>query len=226
MAHPTDFVVTMLPSALTACRFAGDHPGALPQVFAMPAPKGLPGEAPESTRARARHAARAALQHLLAEEFRCTPDAIVLSNVRGQPVQALAWPHVGLSISYAADTIVLALFAGGEVGADLAAIDPAGCTDELWRTAVLYLPPGDVSALGSHTSSAAFSKAFVDAWTRQEARLKCVRQPLVEWSSSVESKFAGLRVSGVVLPDWACLNHVAAVAWRPLARPWRTGTSR
>lgn len=217
MAPPNNPIVIVMAPGLTACRVVNARPETSPRVFALPVTGRRRGELPEVARTRARHAARAVLQELLAEEFQRPLHAASLSDVRGQPVRALGWPQIGLSVSHEAEVVLVALLADGEVGVDIAAIDPAACADELQRTAALYLQPSEIAAPGDQASSpAAVLRVFLEAWTRQEARLKCVGQPLEEWSPSLESKVVDLRVSAVELPASICSTHVASVAWRSL----------
>jgi len=219
MAAPVGGTVIVIRPLLTACRIVDGQPGPMPQVYALRVPKARPAESPETVRAQARQAARDALRHLLAKASGDASDAIVLTDVRGQALQALGWPHLGLSISYEADIVLLALFAGGEVGVDIAAIDATHPSDELLRTAALYLPPNEVSVMPGCASPAASARAFLESWTRQEARLKCARQPLVEWSPALQAGIAGLHASAVELPDTVDPNSVATVAWRSAQRP-------
>ena len=196
------------------CRFDGDDAPGAPRVFVLRAPSALPGDAPEAARAMARAQARDALHALLVSEGLIAPDAPPLSNVRGERPQVPGWPHLGLSISHERAISLLAFCASGAVGVDVAAVDAAADAGELQRTAGVFLEPKAAAALSHQAHEATFFIAFTEAWAAHEAGLKCIGQPLVEWSPAQSARLAGVRTSPVELPAWATPGHVAAVAWR------------
>ncbi len=196
------------------CRFDGDDTPGAPRVFALRAPGALPGDAPEAARALARVQARDALHALLVGEGLIAPDAPPLSNVRGEHPHVPGRPRLGLSISHERAISLLAFCASGAVGVDVAAVDAAADASELRRTAGVFLEPKAAVALSHPAHKATFFIAFNEAWAAHEARLKCIGQPLVEWSPALSARLAGVRASPVELPAWATPGHVAAVAWR------------
>jgi 4'-phosphopantetheinyl transferase len=198
----------------TRCGFAGDEAPGAPRVYVLPAPVAPAGAPPEAARRLARQHARAALRHLLAHDLGCAPEAIDLSDTRGQPVRAAGHERIGLSISHEHVLSLLALCPDGAVGVDVARVPAASDADELRRAAHLFLGPNVAAALDQQAHEATFLIAFAAAWAAHEARLKCIGRPLVEWSPALSARLAGVRSAAVELPPWAAADHVAAVAWR------------
>ncbi len=146
--------------------------------------------------------------------MRCAPAAIVLSEARGQPLRMRGHERVGLSVSHERGVSLLALCVAGPVGVDLVAIDRAADHGELRRTAALFLPPREAAALDELGAREHQAVAFFHAWACHEARLKCIGQPLMEWSPAWQTRLADLRTAAVELPDGAGVNYAAAIAWR------------
>ena len=68
------------------------------------------------------------------------------------------------------------------------------------------------AARASQAQEAHISIAFASAWTQHEARLKCAREPLVEWSEALAARLAPYRCAplhGATLRGWC-----AALAWQ------------
>ena len=212
----------------TPCPVAGsDQPGA-PRVWALATP-GAPARRstgkPEDERQDARSAARAALRRLLAEHLGCAPDDLALSSVRGQAPRLLRQgagrsPGVlgalHLSISHAPGLSLLAWCEGAALGVDVQAAPRDAPVPELLRTAALYLEPNTAQALAQQAQDASFFEAFTHAWSLHEARLKCLGQPLAEWSPTLGRALAPLHAAPLRLPPWAPPQHTAALAWSPI----------
>ena len=216
-------------SALTAqrCHFVGDAAPDAPQVWALrtAAPAGT---APGSMRQAARAQARAALRALLAAALSLRPAQLTITDQRGQPPRArrsdgtpdarLAALH--LSISHEAGCSLLAWCDGSAVGVDVQAVStgPAGDPDEWRRVAALYLGPdswlNQAETNVDKALAATQEIAFMTAWTQHEARLKCLGEPLQEWSPALRSRLDGCMARCVALP----VPWVGAVAWRPASR--------
>ena len=62
------------------------------QVWALAHPAPAPGTLPEQARSQARASARKLLREQLAQCLGCAPEALVLSDVRGQAPQLIRWP--------------------------------------------------------------------------------------------------------------------------------------
>ena len=189
------------------CCFEGDDAADAPSVRALATPT-LAGP-PEVTRAAARQQARQALAAALAEAIDCDAQDIELSSQRGQPPRArwrasaapdprrAAWlASAGLSISHAPGWSLIAWRAHGAVGVDLQtrlAPDDLPAA-ELQRIATLYLGPDFWSnrppALVDLSNIAIYNIAFIKLWVAHEARLKCLGEPLQEWSPALQARLA------------------------------------
>ena len=223
----------MKPDAL-ACSFEGSaRPGA-PRVLAIPIPA-QPGP-PEATRAAGRQRARAALADALGAWLGCGAAAITISSERGQAPKATltrATPGdagltarlatVGLSISHSAGLTLAAWHPGGAVGVDVQAVaeapqDPA----DRQRLATLYLGqnfmPNQAPAQEQWAQTAMTLIAFLEAWSAHEARLKCLGEPLQEWTPALAARLAACQTRTLTLPAALTANgparRMAAVAWR------------
>ena len=223
----------MKPDAL-ACSFEGSaRPGA-PCVLAIPIPA-QPGP-PEAARAAARLLARAALADALGAWLGCDAAAITISSERGQAPKATltqAAPGdaalsarlatVGLSISHAPGLTLAAWHPGGAVGVDVQAAaeapeDPA----DRQRLATLYLGqnfmPNQAPGQEQQAQAAMTLIAFLEAWSAHEARLKCLGEPLQEWTPALAARLAACQARTLTLPAALTANgparRVAAVAWR------------
>jgi len=202
------------------CRFDGDDEPGAPRVYALPGARAAAGSRPEVERTLVRQQARAALRDLLAQELGCASETIVLNDVRGQPPRALGHEQIGLSISHDQGLSLLALCVGGPVGVDLTLIDRTIDQGERRRTAALFLSPQEAAALDRPAAHEHQAAAFFHAWVRHEARLKCLGQPLLEWSLALQARLAGLRTAAVVLPGPAAETYAAALAWRAGPLNW------
>lgn len=202
------------------CRVPGAGPDG-PRVWALAAPAAAPGAPPEARRALARRQARAALRVLLADACGGAPDSITLSTEPGQPLRALQWPQLGLSISHERQLSLLACWPGGDVGVDVVAHDATASTAELQRVAQIYLGQemaSEKAPVAVHPSfHAPDFRVFAEAWARHEAGLKCLHLPLTEWTPALAARLAGVRAAAVELPAWAAAHCSAAVAWRAAA---------
>ena len=200
----------------TPCRFAGDDQPGAPRVWAVSTQATALAANPEDARRAARQQARAALRHALAPLLGCAADDLAVSDARGQPPR-LIWtgPHpapamgpMGLSISHGPGQSLVAWRMQGPVGVDVQALPRDASADECLRTAALYLGPDEAMALMNQAPDAHFFEAFAQAWAAHEARLKCLGQPLAEWSPAWAAPLAGLQAAAVTVPGCA-----AALAW-------------
>ena len=174
------------------CTFAGWQAPDAPRVWALPTPPGAP-------RDTVRTLARAALADLL--------GVPTLTNQRGEPPRAPARPDLHLSLSHAEGLSLLACH-GAPVGVDVQALPVQADA----ATAALFMGPNWLPAQSSQAQEAHISIAFASAWTQHEARLKCAREPLVEWSEALAARLAPYRCAplhGATLRGWC-----AALAWQ------------
>lgn len=125
-----------------------------------------------------------------------------------------------VSISHEPSLSLLAWCEHGCIGIDivdrrrLAPADP----QELADTARLYLGPSS-PASASHRSDAPGARVrFAEAWSRHEAKLKCLGLELGEWVPALEARLSSCQSAVVQLPpaDHAGASPwVARVAWQP-----------
>ena len=184
----------------TRCSFAGWQTPGAPRVWALPTP---PGAARDMVRALARDA----LAELLGEAMGEPRGKVALTNVRGEPPRAPGRPDLHLSLSHAEGLSLLACH-GAPVGVDVQALPVQADA----ATAALFMGPNWLPAQSSQAQEAHISIAFASAWTQHEARLKCAREPLVEWSEALAARLAPYRCAplhGATLRGWC-----AALAWQ------------
>lgn len=176
----------------TPCAIAlWQAPGA-PRVWALPTPPGAPRET-------VRALARTALADLL--------GVTTLTNQRGEPPRAPARPDLHLSLSHAEGLSLLACH-DAPVGVDVQALPVQADA----ATAALFLGPNWLPTRSNQAPEAPISIAFATAWTQHEARLKCAREPLVEWSEALAARLVHYRCAplhGAALRGWC-----AALAWQ------------
>lgn len=162
-----------------------------------------------------RERARQAGQHWL-------PAQLVLHGEPGQPplLHHPALPAAGgvcpaqtfLSFSHQPGYSLAALCRSGPVGVDLMRIE---VLPDWQALAADYLPPAVARQLAARSfdrlPALSRATAFAVAWTHLEACLKCLGQPLGEWTPARAADFARLRVLPLALPDgWAGTLAVAA----------------
>lgn len=142
---------------------------------AWPGPEELPPQERERTAAFLREdvarrwvAARWALRQVLARYLEVEPATVELEvDQNGKPRLRDNGPHFNLSHS---EGMALVAVASRSVGIDVEAIRPLRDPTALAERA---LPPSDAAAVGA-TSAAEQATVFYRAWTRHEARLKCL----------------------------------------------------
>lgn len=159
-------------------------------------------------RSEARLIIRAALQQGLGERWQCNPTRVTLTSAPGEPLRAhgpqgQAW---GVSLSHEAGLSVAAVNRTGPVGVDIVRVSTAFD----WRSVAHdYLGPR-VAADIAVQPVARQNQAFLSAWARQEARLKCLSLGLVEWNPALQARLSDLQVTDLDLPaDW-----LGAIAYR------------
>ena len=170
-----------------------------PTVLALKLPPG-------STRDQAREKVRAVLRQVLGQHLDVAPEAVMLSSAPGQPMR-VARPEtsIGISISHAEGCSLLALWPKGEVGVDLMQPIPL---PEMQTLARQYLGPEVAQTLAA-VGAPEREQAFAAAWCRYEAALKCLGEPLNEWSEAMAARLLRCRLAMLDLPaPW-----VGATAW-------------
>ena len=127
----------------------------------------------------------------------------------GQPIRVAGQVKTpGISVSHEAGLSLVAVHFGGPVGIDLLRMpEYPDWRAELLTLAVDYLGPiiaRQIAALPPIEQLA----CFASAWTRHEARLKCLGLGLEEWSDLLENRLAPCRVQTLILPS----GYIGAVA--------------
>ena len=138
---------------------------------------------------------------------------------------------VRLSIAHAAGWSLVA-WHRGPVGVDLqdrAALQGMDAAERR-RLSVLYLGQDEGSnralAQARRAPEAIKNEAFAARWAAHEARLKCLGQPLQEWSPTLQAALAGCTARSLTLPvpmADAALGWAGAVAWQDLLAPGHVG---
>lgn len=156
----------------------------------------------------ARQTIRAILQSVLGKLWACDPASVTLSSTPGEPLRAhgvysRAW---GLSLSHETSLSVAAVNRRGPVGVDII----RASTEVDWHSVAQdYLGP-DVATDIAAQPVIKQNQAFLQAWARHEAQLKCLSLGLVEWSPALQARLNDLQVADLDLPaDW-----LGAVAYR------------
>ncbi|QTD45738.1 hypothetical protein [Ottowia testudinis] len=211
-----------------ACDFDGAALPGAPRVLALAVPA---GQSPEATRRHARQLARAVLADALGAWLGCDARAIAISDVRGQAPRATlvtaapqtAWADrlaaTGLSISHAPGLTLAAWRPPAPWGRCAgAARSTHGCRRSTARGRAV--PGAKFSAksprvVEKQARTAIDIAAFTAAWAAHEARLKCLDEPLQEWSPALQARLAACQVRPLIIPAAAGGGRrwQAAVAW-------------
>jgi 4'-phosphopantetheinyl transferase len=159
-------------------------------------------------RAAARQQVRLALREVLAAHFSCSPAEIELFSQPGQALQLGGAQHnIGLSVSHEPGMSLAAIHLNGAVGVDLMAIGSIPPTSEIHALAHDYLGLRIAQPIADLPNEQQ-GKAFAEAWTEFEARLKCLGENLTEWNPAKEKKLATCTKHALQTPD----GYVGALA--------------
>lgn len=175
----------------------------------------LPVKTPETLlRDSARQIVRRALGDALTKILAAKDGSIELLSSPGQPIRlAPPWSHIGISVSHEPGLSLAAVHLGGPVGIDLMRLGAPIADIEL--LAHDYLGPAAAMAIGTQPAETR-QLAFANAWTRLEARLKCLALPLNEWAPELETQLATCTVTELAMPS----GWIAAVATGPTSTQW------
>ena len=154
-------------------------------------------------RQTARTEARAMVRAVLAAWSGLPPARIALMETGRGPVwpNELAGTTVDISLAYGAGEAWIGLIRGGRIGVDVMRVEPFA---EARAVARNYLGPVAAAAIAQAHDPV---RAFAAAWTEHEARLKCARRELVEWTGPEALASETTRLAG---PDWM---GAVAVQW-------------
>ncbi len=144
-------------------------------------------------------AARTLLRRLLGGYLDCAPEAVgIRLDAQGRP--HLADPLLDFNLSHAGGQLLLAFAQGRRVGVDCEAVRPV---EGMARIAERLFDPGEREEWGSGGGT---PEGFFHAWTRLEARQKCLGEGLfARRVAPGEVRCRSFEVAG--LP--------ACVAWSP-----------
>ena len=131
-------------------------------------------------RMEAQVALRSALRTVLAGWSNQLADALPLRETAHGPewVGLLGGETLALSLAYTGAEGWLGLRRGGAMGVDAMMVEPFA---EMTAVARTYFDPDTVAKL---VKSRQPELDFAVAWTTLEARLKCLKRPLAEWSDA------------------------------------------
>lgn len=161
-----------------------------PELPPLP-PRGQPvlvRMAVPSLRSAARLAVREALRHVFSAWSGLPADRLPLDETPRGPVWTgqLGGASLDISLSYGEDESWIGLIRDGSIGVDVMRPAPFA---EMEQVARVFLDPVTV---------ADSPQAFAAAWTEREARLKCLKRGLVDWTPAAgeeEARCACRRVS-------------------------------
>jgi len=145
----------------------------------------------------ARQELRAVLRTVLAAWSDLPPEQLPLVETAHGPVWRgkLGGRTLDISLSYAEDEGWIGLIRGGRIGVDAMNIQYIPEAEQVARH---YFDNATLAAI-QHSSDPAL--AFTTAWTELEARLKCMKLELNEWSVPQEVAIAKCAIQNIVLPE-------------------------
>lgn len=164
-------------------------------IYRWPQPPVLPARgqpvllrvATTSVHAAARLELRAALKTLLTAWSGLPTESLPLQETPQGP----AWngdlhgQPLDISLSYALRQGLIGLIRGGRIGVDVMVVKPFAEADEVAKH---YLNSAVAPTLRQADKPAS---VFAAAWTQREARLKCLKQDLCQWSVEQEKIESG-----------------------------------
>lgn len=159
-----------------------------------------------SSRAEARLKVRTVLRQVLASWSHPALDDLPLKETPRGPAWEgrLLGDALDVSLSYAASEAWIALSRGGLIGVDIMRLEPVPEAEAIAQT---YFGPADRSALRQSTDPI---RDFALAWTQLEARCKCLKQGLTEWSEPSATQGQGCRTDSVIVEDRLALSVATA----------------
>jgi len=149
------------------------------------------------SRPAARSELRVVLRKVLAAWSGLQTDRLPLSETPRGPVWEgpLCGQKLDISLSYGPGEAWIGLRQGGAIGVDVMGIEPVSGADEVARD---YLGPRVAEAI---RQAARPAQVFALAWTDREARLKCLKRGLNEWSAAHSQIEANCACHRMILGD-------------------------
>jgi phosphopantetheinyl transferase len=147
-------------------------------------------------RRTARRELRTVLRRVLAAWSNRSPEQLPLRETARGPVWQgqLDGRHLDISVSYAEGEGWIGLIRAGWIGVDAMRIRHIPEAEEVARH---YLDKTAVAAIRRSPDPA---MAFTAAWTELEARLKCMKRELKEWSVTQQLAIKKCTIQSIVLP--------------------------
>jgi 4'-phosphopantetheinyl transferase len=162
-------------------------------------------------RAEARSQVRTVLRQVLAAWSQLSPEQLPLKETPRGPVwesrlqgDLLTTEGFDLSLSYEEGEAWIGLSRGGRIGVDVMRLEPVPETEAIAQT---YFGPADRSALRQSTHPV---RDFALAWTQLEARCKCLKQGLTEWSEASATQVERCSAESVIIEDRLALSVATA----------------
>jgi 4'-phosphopantetheinyl transferase len=153
-------------------------------------------------RVEARKEVRAVLRQILAQWSHLSPDEIPLRETPCGPAwqSELQEHQLDLSLSYAEGEAWIAVRRGGIIGIDIMRLEPVPEAETIAQT---YFGLADRSALRQSTDPV---RDFALAWTQLEARGKCLKQGLTEWSATLALDTKACTTESLIIQDQLALS--------------------
>jgi len=123
---------------------------------------------------------------------------------RGERGGQLNTEGLDFSLSYEEGEAWIVLSRGGRIGVDVILLEPVPEAEAIAQT---YFDPADRSALRESTDPV---RDFALAWTQLEARCKCLKQGLTEWSESLALDTKACTTESLIIQDKLALSVATA----------------
>jgi 4'-phosphopantetheinyl transferase len=151
--------------------------------------------ATSASRPAARQELRTVLRRILTVWSGLAPEQLPLNeSPRGPQWPGLFAGHpMDISLSYCEGEAWIGLIRGGAIGIDAMSIQPIAEAEVVARH---YLDPGALAAIRQSRQPA---QTFALAWTKLEARVKCLKHDLTEWNATQAVAFANLACQEMLL---------------------------
>ncbi len=148
-------------------------------------------------RKAARQELRSVLRQVLAAWSSLSPEQIPLYETASGPVWRgqIGGQSLNISLSYAEGAGCIGLILGGRIGVDIMRIQRIPEAEAVARE---YLGP---AAWVDIQRSPDPALAFAGTWTGWEARLKCFKREIAEWSLPQEAEWKPCSLESTVYPD-------------------------
>jgi 4'-phosphopantetheinyl transferase len=164
-------------------------------------------------RAQARSEARGVLRRVLAAWSHLPADELPLKETLRGPVWdgLFQGEALDLSLSYEEGEAWIGIRRGGFIGVDVMRLEPV---PEAEVIAQHYFGPAECAALRDSPDSV---RAFAEAWTRLEARCKCLKRGLTEWPQTAALQTQRCTVQSRILQERLVLGVAIAPQLPPQA---------